>query len=213
MSQNEEQIISRMGELIKFEKIEEVSTEDLIAWVNNVLNIFRTFMHPDNKQIRLLEDKLNEFLNGELYYSDRQKKLFSICRAILKSVISDYKNGFLKDLRAEIRSEVDVDFLSQANRLLDDKLKDAAAMIIGAVLEDTLRQLCEKHGIPEGPKIETMNAPLKQDGVYSLAVQKQITAWADIRNNADHARFDQYDSQQIKLMHQGVTDFIAKYLS
>ena len=57
-----------------------------------------------------------------------------------------------------------------------------------------------------------MNYPLKKEGVYGLPVQQQVTAWASFRNKADHGHFDDYDMHQVKLMHQGVTDFIVKYL-
>ena len=34
-------------------------------------------------------------------------------------------------------------------------------MLVGAVLQDQLRQLCRKHNVPEGDKIEAMNARLR----------------------------------------------------
>jgi hypothetical protein len=214
VSPTESEIISQMEKLISYEYSHtSTKSEDLVAWAGNILNIFRLFLYSQSPQIQLLEKTLNAFLSEEIFKSDKKGKIFTIFKGILISTYSDYKKGFLRDLRAEIRSEIDVDFFAQAKRLLDDKLKDAAAMIIGAVLEDTLRQLCKKHGVPEGPKIESMNAPLKQAGVYNSVVQKQITTWADIRNKADHAIFDQYDINEVKLMHQGVTDFIAKYLT
>lgn len=212
MIPTEAQIISQMENLIKFDT-SKTSSEDLITWANNILNLFKLFLPPKCSQIQTLENSLNEFLTGGLYYGNRQEKLFIIFKGILRAVSSDYKKGFVKDLRTEIRAEVETDFLSQAGRLLEEKLKDPAAMLIGAVLEDTLRQLCKKHGVPEGANIESMNAPLKKAGVYGLPVQQQVTAWAAIRNKADHARFDGYDLQQVKLMHQGVGGFIAKFIS
>ena len=214
MSPTESEIISQMEKLISYEFVRvSAKSEDLIAWAGNILNIFRLFLYSQSPQIQLLEKTMNTFLSEDHLKSQPKGKMFIVFKGILRSTCSDYKKGFLRDLRAEIRSEIDVDFLDQAKRLLDNKLKDAAAMIIGAVLEDTLRQLCKKHGVPEGSNIESMNIPLKQADAYNLATQKQVTAWADKRNNADHARFDQYDIKEVKLMHQGVTDFIAKYLT
>lgn len=85
----------------------------------------------------------------------------------------------------------EADFLQQADRL-GERLKDPAAMLIGAVLEDALRQLCRKHGIPEGDSIEAMNEPLRKASTYGLPQKQQVTAWATIRNKADHARFNEY---------------------
>ena len=64
--------------------------------------------------------------------------------------MSDLEGGLLPDFALRVRSDVDGDFLGQAHRLLEDHLKDPAAMLIGAILEDTLRQLCRKHGAKEG---------------------------------------------------------------
>jgi len=214
MNITEDQIIEQIEKLLKF-KLDKNKTRpaDLIAWSNNVLNIFKLILPKDDKQIQSLETSLNKYLSsGRIHYGFDKDDLYSVFLGYLKALNSDLKKGFLTNLRINARSEVECDFLSQADRLLKEKLKDPAAMVIGAVLEDALRQLCKKHDISEGQKIEAMNSPLRKAGAYTLAVQKQITAWADIRNNADHARFDQYDIAEVKLMYQGVTDFVAKYL-
>jgi len=213
MSPTEEEIISRMEMLLDFEYGKGNTQQDLIAWANNVLSAFKIFLPMNSTPVRLLERSLDNYLRQGIYDVTATGNFNVIVRGLLKGISLDYKAGFLKDLRSEIRTEVETDFLSQANRLLDDKYKDSSAMIIGAVLEDTLRQLCQKHGVPEGSNIESMNIPLKKANVYSLTVQKQVTAWAGIRNDADHARFNNYDLSQVKLMHQGVLDFVAKHLT
>lgn len=85
-------------------------------------------------------------------------------------------------------------------------------MLVGAVLEDALRQLCRKHGVPEGRGIEAMNEPLRKAGVLSLPQKQQVTAWAALRNKADHGHFGDYTEAEIRLMHQGVVGFVATFL-
>jgi len=211
----EKQIILRMEKLMRFEfTMEKTTATELIAWTNNVLNLLKTILPSNSSQIQKLEVLLHNYLLSEKISNGFVKgNLYSKFIGFLMAIFSDYNEGFLKDLRIEIRAEVEIDFLSQAGSLFEEKLKDPAAMLIGAVLEDVLRQLCKKYGVQEGPNIESMNAPLKKAGAYGLPEQQQITAWAAIRNKADHAHFNEYDLAQVKLMHQGVTDFIAKYLS
>jgi len=213
MSPTEEEIISQMERLLDFKLGREKSHDDLIAWANNVISVFKLLMPTNSSQIQILERSLNNYLLGGIYNTTATSNLIATFNGFLKGTLSDFKIGFLKDLRAEIRVEVDTNFLSQANRLLNENLKDPAAMLIGAVLEDTLRQLCQKHGVSEGANIESMNAPLRTAGAYGLPVQQQVTAWAAIRNKADHGRFDEYDLGQVKLMHQGVLDFVARHLT
>lgn len=214
MIPDEKQIILRLDKLMKFEfDLGKTKVDDLIAWANNILNVLNMILPPENSQRQMLENIIKIYTLGEIYGTTNISDFHVKCRGILKAIHADFNAGFLKDLRAEIRVEVDTDFLSQAQRLLDDKYKDPAAMLIGAVLEDTLRQLCQKHGVSEGANINSMNVPLKTAGAYRLPDQQQVIAWAAIRNNADHGRFDEYNLGQVKLMHQGVLDFVARHLT
>jgi len=83
---------------------------------------------------------------------------------------------------------------------------------LGHRLEDALRQLCRKNGIPEGDGIEAMNVPLRKAGVYGVPQQQQITAWAAIRNKADHGRFSEYSLEEVRVMHLGVSGFVTSFL-
>jgi hypothetical protein len=125
---------------------------------------------------------------------------------------NDIESGFLPDLATKIRGEVEGDFLAQAQRLLEQRQKDPAAMLVGAVLEDSLRQLCRRHDVAEGDSIEAMNTPLRKAGVYGAPQQQAVTAWAVIRNRADHGRFTEYTEPEVRLMHQGVAGFVATHL-
>ncbi len=215
MSPTDEQITSRMEELLgRFSgDAASIGGEELIAWGNNILNLLRATLSFDSPQLKILEDSFTTILEEDnLLYGDPKSIFFMTVRGILAGTHSDFQQGFIKNLRAEIRGEVDADFLAQAIRLLNDELKDPAAMLIGAVLEDSLRQLCLKHEVTEGLNIESMNIPLKRAGIYNLPVQQQVTAWAAIRNKADHGHFNEYDLLQVKNMHQGVLDFIVKFL-
>jgi hypothetical protein len=61
------------------------------------------------------------------------------------------------------------------------------------------------------PKLDTMNADLKKQGVYGGNEQKQVTAWAAIRNSAAHAQYGDYTVEQVKLMIQWTRHFISCY--
>ncbi len=215
MSPDESQIISRMESLIKFDfDIQKSKSSELIAWANNVLTFIKTLLPPQSYQINMLETKLNEYIKSEyLVNKITRYNLLETFKGTIIGFFEDYKEGFLIDLRAKIRADVDANFLSQAHRLLEEKLEDPAAMLIGAVLEDTLRQLCIKNSVPEGPNIESMNVPLRKANVYQLPTQQLVTAWAAIRNKADHGHFDDYSIEEVRQMHLGVSDFTVKFLS
>ena len=57
-----------------------------------------------------------------------------------------------------------------------------------------------------------MNENLAKAGVYNKLVQKQVTAMADIRNNADHGKFEEFDLEDVKDMIKWVKRFECDYL-
>lgn len=204
----EEKIIKRIDELIKRGREDFHSHADIIAYCHNIATIIRLILGSNHPTVRDVDMMLSTYSKDPNIRNTPVEKM----KGALLAIKSDLEGGYLENIRGKIRTEIEADFLGQAQYLLEDNLKDAAAMIIGAVLEDTLRQLCQNNGVPIGNGIEKMNAPLKSAGIYGLPQQQQITAWASIRNKADHGRFSDYSLEEVRLMHQGVNDFIIKYL-
>jgi hypothetical protein len=102
--------------------------------------------------------------------------------------------------------------------LLREGYKDAAAVILGAVLEDTLRKLAIKHSIPltstsgKSLTIDPINTELARVQAYSKLIQKQITTWAHLRNNAAHGQYSEYKKEQVEMMLIFVQSFCSDYL-
>ena len=106
-----------------------------------------------------------------------------------------------------------------AEYLLSEGYKDASAVIIGSVLEEHLRQLCQANSIdievlsgrkkiPK--KADVMNADLAKAGVYGKLEQKNVTAWLDLRNNAAHGKYSLYNADQVRTMYEGVLEFASR---
>jgi hypothetical protein len=137
---------------------------------------------------------------------------------ILKGIQHDMKSGMLSDFRKLLQAEIFADFLDMAEHLLNEGYKDAAAVLLGAVLEDSLRKLSFSHELsttsPQGKllTIEPLNVALAKDGAYGPLVQKQVTTWANLRNDAAHGHFSKYDTDQVKQMLIFIQKFCADYL-
>lgn len=133
---------------------------------------------------------------------------------IVEAAKKDFDAGLLSDMRALITAEVFADFIEQSEHLLENGFYIPAASLIGAVLEDTLRKLCEKNNIsiPASTKIDRLNADLAKAGIYDKLIQKRITAIADIRNNADHGHFDKFRREDVEDMLKWVRSFTADFL-
>ena len=109
--------------------------------------------------------------------------------------------------------------MEMAEYFLSEGYKDPAAVIIGGVLEEHLRQLCQKNSIPitntKGGKAvpvkaNQLNQDLVKAGQYNKLEMKNVIAWLDLRNKAAHGEYDKYDESQVKGMLQGVMGFITR---
>ena len=94
----------------------------------------------------------------------------------------------------------------------------AAASIAGAVLEDSLRQLCAKHDVTWNgdSSINKLNEALRNKRIYAQEQWREIQFWGDLRNKVDHHRFvdpDDIDRNQVERMIDGIRHFVVKYLT
>ena len=168
--------------------------------------------------------------NEKKYYKDFDYHVIyfkgynlTIAYELLQNIRKDVEEGWLESIKGIVSAELFSDFLEMSEHLLEENYKDPAAVIIGSVLEENLRELCTRHTIsitttdPKTGKVkpnkaETMNVDLCRNGVYNTLVQKSVTAWLDLRNNAAHGKYGEYDLSQVKNLLQSVRDFIIKYL-
>ncbi len=134
-------------------------------------------------------------------------------KGVIEAAYNDYKDGFA-NLDSLVRAEIFEDFLSMAEYLLEQGYHIPAASLTGGVLEDSLRKLCDKHGIsyPQKTKLNTLNMELARASVYNALVSKEIIAKADIRNNADHGKYKEFNKKDVDDMVGWVRRFIIDYL-
>lgn len=153
---------------------------------------------------RLAEDKS----------TSRNSSYYHQCYGVLEAAYRDFSEDFLFDIQAMIRADLLGSFIEQAETLLNEGYYVPAASLAGAVLEDTLRKMCDQQNIPypKKTKIDALNTSLARAGAYNKLTQKEITAKADIRNNADHGKFDQFTESDVKDMVKWVQRFTSEYL-
>jgi hypothetical protein len=154
--------------------------------------------------------RFNEGFRLPGYESDMKRGV-----AILQAAWNDYSKGYIIELRSLISAEVFDDFLEQAQHLCEQGFYQAAAVITGGVLEDTLRNICQRTGIslPNNPKLDMMNSELAKKGVYNTLVQKRITWLADLRNKAAHGKWSEFAASDVETMLTQVRSFVTDYFS
>ncbi|MBU1223339.1 MAG: hypothetical protein KKA22_00600 [Gammaproteobacteria bacterium] len=139
--------------------------------------------------------------------------------SILRAIRSEIAGGWLFTVKGLVAAELFSDFLDMAEHLLEQGFKDAAAVMIGSVLEEHLRQLCHRHSVDlndekDGQlvprKADRLNAELAKKSVYTSIDQKQITAWLGLRNDAAHGKYGHYTAEQVKQLLSGVMGFMVR---
>jgi len=135
-------------------------------------------------------------------------------QSILKAAKEDIEGGYLKKLEDLVAADIFTDFLEMAEYLLEQGYKDPAASLIGAVLEDGLRKIAKNNGITLKSKenISSLNQKIADAKIYNRLAQKQVEVWNEVRDNADHAEFSEYNADSVQEMCSGVRRFLGEYL-
>lgn len=136
---------------------------------------------------------------------------------VLRALRSDYETGNLASVQQLVQSDIFADFLEMAHYLLEQGYKDPAGVLVGGVLEEHLRKLCERNSIAveskgRPRKADALNSDLAKAEAYGKLDQKGVTTWLDLRNKAAHGNYSAYSREQVSLMLQGVRDFVVRTL-
>ena len=150
--------------------------------------------------------------------------------AASRAVVTLHDHGGLTSPRLAIAHEIEGSLLdiAQAQAQAGEVNKDVgqkqiqlavAAFLAGAALEDALRRLCGVHGVSYDPARTTiaklqaeLYQPSKNLEYISNSENKQITAWGDTRNKADHGKFSELTQTEVISIIMGTRAFIDKHL-
>jgi hypothetical protein len=192
--------------------------QKLEGWNVNYLSLLDQIISPRSAHRNLLEEKRERVAHFSSTLNTRISRL--------KGLKDDFQKGFLGDLGLEIEAAIVADYMGQAEQLLAEGQSGKydhvpAAVLAGAVLEKSLRTLCDK----QSPPIPTVNnnngkpltltpliEALKKNNVFNELTAKQLRAWTDIRNSAAHGNFDEFNRSQVDLMIQGINNFLALHM-
>jgi hypothetical protein len=157
------------------------------------------------------------------FFIDFEKKVHigqanevEIALGILSSIKTEIEKGWIVSLKGLVSAEIFTDFIEMAEHLLEEGYKDPAAVIIGGVLEEHLRQICVVNGIEildvkgKPKKADLLNSGLTSAVIYNRLDHKNVTSWLDLRNKAAHGKYSEYNKEQVVSMLKAVTEFVSR---
>lgn len=134
-----------------------------------------------------------------------------IMTGLLTAAMTDYREGFMADAKLLVSAEVFADFLVQAEVLLENDYKDAAAVVVRAVLEDGLRRVCVSKGIAVKDRdgVHQLAEALTKQNALTAVQFKEIEAKKEIGNKAAHGKFHEYTKADVVAFHEFVQRLLA----
>lgn len=144
------------------------------------------------------------------------------CKGILIGIKKDIDNDyFLSTVTGLVSAEIFTDYLDMAQHYLNQKHKDAAAVITGSTLESHLKKLAQKNKVPidftdakgqlQHKMGNELNTDLYKAGIYNKIEMGVIESHIKIRNEAAHGNYQLVNPQQVENMLTGVRQFMARY--
>lgn len=213
-----DQLIQKADEVIQAKEIRLGPSDPMQTYVNE--GLFHAFRSASLSFLSMT------FGKDHIHYDEFNSKVdqpklhcAEIGCGILSVAREELAGGWLTTTKGLVSAEIFSDFLEMAQHLLDEGYKDPAAVMAGSVLEEHLRQLCQKHGIPtettkqgrpQPKKADALNADLAKKKIYKQLDQKNVIAWLDLRNKAAHGKYKEYTKEQVALMLQSLSDFMVR---
>jgi hypothetical protein len=210
MGELESKALARLDELIALGK--EASSDPLVLrrFTTSARNLLQNVLGKDSVHF----EEFNQVVEYAYDSGEDLQQYAQELVGVIHAARDDIASGFIFNRDLLVSAANFGGILEQAEHLLSTGYKDAAAVLTGAVLESSLRKLCDKRGVAYTSKetMEPLNVKLAKDGAYQVMTQKMITTWADLRNNAAHGDFDKYSDKDVRQMHQWVSGFVEQYL-
>lgn len=133
--------------------------------------------------------------------------------AILGRLKSDIDVGLLVSLTNRVRAETYDDFLDHAEAYWKEGRKNESGAIAGIVFEDTVRQISRVLAIEENQvKLDELISELVKAGDWSGIKAKRARAAAGLRTSAAHARWDEFELDDVKPVIDLSRELISIYL-
>ena len=215
-----EDILKRIDELIGLgnEVLSTTFTRSYLDYVNN--GKFRGFRSASLSFLECIFGARHTYYKEFTEHVNKPMPAYTEAGInILQAAKTEIDGGWLFTIKGIVSAEIFADFMEMAEHLLEEGYKDAAAVMIGSILEEHLRKLCEKNNIPvtvekedkiKSKKADTINHELFKAEIYNKLEMKQITTWLDLRNKAAHGNYTEYSKKQVTLMLQGAQDFMNR---
>lgn len=138
---------------------------------------------------------------------------------ILSAARTELQGNWIETTRASITSEILTEFMAMAKTRIEAGNLHSAAILICAVVEKHLRNLCLANDISatnEQLHSTTLKKPLQLNGeaykkkLYDRLQNRKIISWFELCDSADPTAESDISVKQLESMHTDVTHFLSR---
>lgn len=215
----QEQVLHRIEELIEQGRMIANSYGKNDYWADNITQAQAWMTSAANAVIQIAPP--GSFFQAEidrLTTHDELKSGISIIilqkvHGVLQSILVEANNGLLAKLEHQVFATAFDDFLDHAEEFhRSGKLKESA-VLVSAVLEDTLKRIAIKNNVTvTGLSLDPLIDELAKLGVFNLVKAKRMKSCAGIRNAALHAEWEKLDLKDVGMAINLVRELLDGYL-
>jgi hypothetical protein len=180
-------------------------TTELTSWLYSVVTIFQQALTIN----RFYYDEAcilkNEGYNG-IIPCHIIKKLVGLLLSFIEG-----NEAKLLNITNRITAINYDDFLDYASKLYKENKKMEASVLASIVFEDTMRKIAKIHLIDEN-KLEDIINKLKSSSAFNEVKAKRYKASSDLRNKALHAKWDEFELQDVSKLIEDAKELIENHL-
>jgi uncharacterized protein YutE (UPF0331/DUF86 family) len=206
------ELVSEGEELLKawdsHEQVKVQTRPSLLSWLLSTVNLLEVSMPSDSRHRREAQSLLPKS-NGAIWPQELATML-----GILTSAAAEWRNGLINTLELRYVSLAFEDFLEHATIYNDQGRQMEAAVLASAVLEDTIKRLCQKHNIATDDKtLDSLISSLKASRVLGKVKAERLRSFAALRNQAFHAQWAGFDKRDLGQMIEGLEEILETHFT
>lgn len=209
-------------ELIDLESNFYVS--DFEKWKHDVLNVLKQCLPKNDQRLTTFNFIFfgsrwvdlgikSDWINYKFSSNSRELDIAKGI-GIISSVKESLEKGLIGDIRTIIRKEYFDITLENAFNFLNEGHLIGAGVYGRIIIENTLRDLCEKSEPPiewgRNDKLTKLRDELRKNDTITEIEGKEIGFWINVGNSAAHGNLKELKENQIKSMLTGLQDFLIK---
>lgn len=162
-------------------------------------------------------EMLDKLQNRDVYESERVRAVYDQVEAFIEYVESGLFQSTTLEQKA--KTEIILDFLDRAKAMLKEEKGHpaGAAVLIGSVLEEFLKNWIEQQGLKRGPKKENIAGYVQSLQKAKLLTKHDVADilnWNVLYNHALNGEWEEVkDKKRITIMHEGVLLLLRKYFT